>query len=373
MASCNISIKNTTNDRIYLKGRVTGLSSSKTYCMLYRAAGSWTNLSSKNFGYTYFGNASSFNLGDAGCYISKSGLSGIVNVDVACYEVRGNCETRVGKACQKTVNVEEDTDTPPSSCVVTFYVSDDQPTAMRGVKIKLAGTTITTGSDGKARLGVMIGKRYTANAIAPSGYNPVFPSKTFTPTKSMTIPLKFERISSGNGDGNGNGDTRHTVTFFVKDQDGFPVHRAGIKTDGVYQCYTGADGKCTMRPEDTGSGHKAILTVLPDGYVKTSDTVKLFFHEPNNFITYTCKRKTATPPPPSNGDDNGYVPPSGANRQLVIGLTPLPWANRSGLMSVMVKITDIVAKNLAAISGRYTVIGTAKLVDNNIIINIRRD
>jgi hypothetical protein len=51
----------------------------------------------------------------------------------------------------------------------------------------------------------------------------------------------------------------------------------------------------------------------------------------------------------------------------------LPWANRGALQAVLPKILTVIAKNLANLSSRYAVIGNAELVEDSIIINIRRD
>jgi len=273
VASCNISIKRVTSSKVYLKGSVTGLDSSKTYCMLYRVVDwgevDWTNLPSNSFGYTYFGSATSLSLDANGCYIPKSDLSGIDNVDIACYEVNGNCETRIGKECQKTLNVEEE-DSVPTYVDIDFYVSDDQPLAMSGVRVVAGEKSDITGSDGKATISLQTGIQCTVIAETPSGYKPIYTSRTFTPTNPMTYPFKFERLQSGDG----------------------------------------------------------------------------------------------------NGD---YVPPSGANKQIVISLRPLSWANYDLIRSKLPDILGKVTSYLASLSSKYTVIGDVEMVGDDIIINIREE
>jgi len=107
MTTCSeIAVKDTTSDKILLKGIITGLSSSKQYCLLYMAGGGFTNLPNGSYGYTYFTSRSSFDLDGAGCYVPVSDIPASKWFYVRLYEVSGSCENIVEILCIKELKYE---------------------------------------------------------------------------------------------------------------------------------------------------------------------------------------------------------------------------------------------------------------------------
>ena len=147
MASCSgIGIKEIGSTRVYLKGSVTGLDSSKRYC-LHHYWGGWQNLPRSGLDYTYITGVTSFDLGRAGCYVPKDKTVEGMQFEVRLHEVERTCESIITEACTKVLRYEVTVQE-----YVHFYVRDDDRNPVNNAMCECAGETVYTGSDGKAYL-----------------------------------------------------------------------------------------------------------------------------------------------------------------------------------------------------------------------------
>ncbi|MCK4528021.1 hypothetical protein KAW18_11685 [candidate division WOR-3 bacterium] len=150
--------------------------------------------------------------------------------------------------------------------------------------------------------------------------------------------------------------TTHWLTVIVRDENHIGIPDILIRLSGVSSGYTGPNGGFDY--EIVHGETREVQAVQQTGYtcVECVETVTV-----NEDTLVHLTMKTAV------------TPPTVANKQLIIGLKPLPWANRDLLRSYIPKILDVVTKNLANLSSKYNVIGNAELVGDDIIINIREE
>lgn len=165
MASCSgIGIKEIGSTKVYLQGSITGLSSSKRYC-LHHYWGGWRNLPRSGVSYTYISGVASFNLGSAGCYVPKNMTVEGQQFEVRLHEVERTCESIITEACSKVLRYEV-----TEQRRVHFYVVDNERNPVNNARCECAGETVYTGSSGRASLVLDTKAKYYARGYAPSGY-----------------------------------------------------------------------------------------------------------------------------------------------------------------------------------------------------------
>ena len=106
MADCNdISVKNFSGGNVYLKGKITGLTSSEEYCLYYYdILSGFVNMPSNVGDYTYFTGGIWFDLAANGCYAPQQGNA----LSIVCRKVEGNCETGQAFRCSTTIDTSSD-------------------------------------------------------------------------------------------------------------------------------------------------------------------------------------------------------------------------------------------------------------------------
>ncbi len=165
MASCSeIAVKETTSNKVLLKGTITGLSSGKRYCLHYFSGG-WKNMPRSSIDYTYISGRTFFSLGSAGCYVPTSDITEGKQFEVRCHEVERTCESIIAQACTKILWYEV-----TKQQYVYFWVRDENDNPVNHAEITCGGESFYTDSDGKVIRPYDAGSKYYARCSAPTGY-----------------------------------------------------------------------------------------------------------------------------------------------------------------------------------------------------------
>jgi hypothetical protein len=220
MASCSgIGIKEIGSTKVYLKGTVTGLTSSKRYC-LHHYWGGWQNLPRSSLDYTYISGVTSFDLGSVGCYVPKNKTVEGQQFEVRLHEVERTCESIIREACSKVLWYEVTVQR-----YVHFYVRDDNGNPVNNARIECAGEAVYTGSDGKTYLVLDTEATYYAYAYAPSGYECTECSESFYHDSDRVINFYMKK-------------TPTTGTLQVRVYDGSTnayLYGVAVYVDGAYK------------------------------------------------------------------------------------------------------------------------------------------
>ena len=167
MANCdNIAFDRIEDRKVYLKGVITGLDSSKKYCVYYLIK-TYVNLHNDLVHYTYLTKRTSFDLESRGCYLPDMGYSGY---KIFVWEIGVNCEDRKNLVCIGTVDVVAD-----ETKIVNFRVRDSTGSAVSGVKITVGGErhpieTLYTDGSGRASTGIKTRMWCTARCVPGSDW-----------------------------------------------------------------------------------------------------------------------------------------------------------------------------------------------------------
>ncbi len=189
MASCSgIGIKEIGSTRVYLEGTITGIDSSKRYCLHHYWSG-WQNLPRSGRDYTYISGVTSFDLGSAGCYVPKDKTVEGQQFEVRLHEVERTCESIIREACSKILWYEV-----TEQRYVHFYVRDDNRDPVNNARIECAGETVYTGSDGKTYLILDTEATYYARGYAPSGYECTDCYESFYHDSDRVVNFWMEKI-----------------------------------------------------------------------------------------------------------------------------------------------------------------------------------
>lgn len=183
----NIGVKSYSDTKVYLKGTVTGLDTSKKYCLHYFDWGD-KNLPNKTYSYTYIKNKTSFDLGSAGCYVPRSAWADGEQMEIRCNEIGANCEDITKNACGEVLLLEIVQDQ-----YVYYVVEDDAGNKVSNARIECYGDVLYTGTDGRASHTLNEGKTYYATCYPPAGYECVDCYESFTVTGTTIIDFKLKR------------------------------------------------------------------------------------------------------------------------------------------------------------------------------------
>ena len=253
MASCTgITAKEITSTKVYLKGYVTGLSSSKEYCLHYFSGG-WKTLPNASLGYTYITNRTSFDLSSIGCYVPTIDLVEGSQFEVRLHEVTGNCETNRVEACTKILYYEV-----IENKIVWYYVVDGNRNPVNNAKVECSGETLYTGSDGKASQVLETGTTYYAYCYAPSGYECVNCYESFYHDSDRVVNFEMKTVID-------------TVMVDIRVEDQFDDAVVGVQVniptaEGAKTITTDVFGVATGFTLESGVQHIATITYVPSGY-----------------------------------------------------------------------------------------------------------
>ena len=205
MADCNdISVKNFSGGNVYLKGKITGLTSSEEYCLYYYdILSGFVNMPSNVGDYTYFTGGIWFDLAANGCYAPQQGNA----LSIVCRKVEGNCETGQAFRCSTTIDTVQE-----EYCQQDFRVTDQNNEPVKHAFLEAEDQSDFTTFDirGHGNLGTDInGEISTLHTISdrtykfyitefPSGYESMYGS-IVGPINACTsrIELKAKKITTG--------------------------------------------------------------------------------------------------------------------------------------------------------------------------------
>ena len=281
MASCSgIAVKEITSSRVYLSGVITGLESSKRYCLHYYSWG-WKNMPSGNQTYTYFSGVTSLDLAGRACYIPTIDLNAGEQFEVGCHQVEASCESIITQACSKILKYEI-----TEQRYVHFYVRDENSSPVGNTRIEIAGEAKYTGSDGKTYFIMDTKLTYYARAYAPTGYTCTECYESFYHDSDTVINFYMKNIV----------EDPATVDVYVRDQEGTGVYGAqvyiptGIGAKTISTNYMGVAVGFTLKK---GANHTASITYLPSAWETTHQSTLIFRVDQSGGVTlYVNKIET---------------------------------------------------------------------------------
>ncbi len=278
MASCSgIVVKSISDGKVYLKGTISGLSSSKHYCLHY-FSGDWKNMPNKSLEYTYFKNKTTFDLSAAGCHIPESDLDPGVQFEVRCHEISGTCEDRIASACSKILSYEV-----TETRVIIYRVEDENGNAVQNARIECFGEVLYTGSDGRARQELETGTTYYASCYAPTDYECSNCYESFYHDSDAMIDFDVKKE-----------EVQCLIDVRVPDQNGTGVAGARVKIPGALgaaEITTNMAGTATGFTLVSGQQYTMNVSHLPSAWETTSESLLTFTPQYNQtFSLYVHKK-----------------------------------------------------------------------------------
>ena len=237
MASCSgIGIKEITSTRVLLKGVITGLDSSKRYC-LHHFWGGWENVPRTNGQtYTYITGRTSVDLSSYGCYVPKNKTIEGQQFEVRLNEVVNTCESIIREACTKVLWYEV-----TEQRYAHFYVRDENGNPIDNARIEVSGETKYTGSNGKTYFILDTGMTYYARGYAPSGYTCTDCNESFYHDSDRVVNFYVKKTV-----------IYCDIDFYVCDQELYPVNGATCIAGGK-TATTNVNGMCSITLECNNS------------------------------------------------------------------------------------------------------------------------
>jgi len=285
----DIAVKSYSNEKINLKGIITGLDSSKKYCLHYFDY-DHVNLPNKTQSYTYIHGVTSYDLYAHGCYRPRVGIGVGDQFSISCHETGRTCEEILKNVCGETLKLEIKQDQ-----YVYYVVEDDSGNKVSGARVECGGDVLHTGSDGRASH-ILNEKdtNYYATCYPPTGYSCIDCNKSFIVHGTMVIDFKLEKESV----------TPSTVfvDIHVKDQHGDYVKNCTVSIPGALSIpgvvsgdslSTGSSGVVRFNLEKD----KLYVATAepPSGYSSVSASTGSFTAIGNQSFMFKLQKDDATP------------------------------------------------------------------------------
>ena len=279
MASCSgIGIKEITSTRVLLKGVITGLDSSKRYC-LHHFWGGWENVPRTNGQtYTYITGRTSVDLSSYGCYVPKNKTIEGQQFEVRLNEVVNTCESIIREACTKVLWYEV-----TEQRYAHFYVRDENGNPIDNARIEVSGETKYTGSNGKTYFILDTGMTYYARGYAPSGYTCTDCNESFYHDSDRVVNFYVEKEIA-----------YCLVDVQVVDQEGTGVAGAVVNiagAEGADNITTNLQGAAVGFTLITGKNYTMKVSSVPSAWEIISTSTKNFTAQYNQTFTLYVNKK----------------------------------------------------------------------------------